>query len=258
MKARSLPPTGRRSSAPPPHKPIESVLATPFSTWEEWFRRAPSSSRTEILALADRQGFLSLHQLPPFRDVAPREPVVDSGLLHRLIAGQTAALPFVSAERSGEPAKSALARLQAATDLCLWRRRADNPAARTLLAQVLREAVDDGRRVLYVGPNLNSLERVLQELADCPSFLAVRFVGNAEKAANGPLTRFGLMEQRHSLRSRLLSEAEHARAEADRVRLDSGDAEATPSGFRDSRNCVSPCRHPRSAEGRPVGPARPQ
>ena len=217
MKARSLPPTGRRSPLPPTRGPVELTAITPFAAWEEWFRRAPALSRSEILALADRQGFLSLHQLPQVRDAAPRETSAES-LLSRLIAGQTTSLPFVSVERTSDPQKSALARHQATVDLCLWRRRPGNPVAASLVAQVLREAVDAGRRVLYVGPNIASLERVLQELAECPSFLAVRFVGNTEKAANGPLTRFGLMEQRQSLRSRLLSEAEHAQAEADRIR----------------------------------------
>jgi hypothetical protein len=218
MKARSLPPTGRRPSLPTVRGPVESTAATPFVAWEEWFRRAPIGSRTEMLALADRQGFLSLHQLPPIREAGLRETSVETGLLRQLIAGQTTALPIVSAERTADPARAALVRLRATPDLCLWRRRSGDPAASSLIARALSEALDDGRRVLYVGPILGSLERTLTELAESASFLAVRFVGDAEKAANGPLTRFGLAEQRQSLRLRLLSEAQDACAVAVRTR----------------------------------------
>ena len=218
MKARSLPPTGRRPSLPSVRGPVEATAATPFVAWEEWFRRAPTASRSEMLALADRQGFLSLHQLPTLRDAGLRETPVETGLLRQLIAGQTTALPIVSVERTADPVRAALVRLQATPDLCLWRRRPGDPGAASLIARALREAVDDGRRVLYLGPTLGSLERVLTELAESPAFLAVRFVGDAEKAANGPLTRFGLAEQRQSLRGRLLSEAENACADVVRTR----------------------------------------
>jgi hypothetical protein len=87
-----------------------------------------------------------------------------------------------------------------------------------LLADVLRDAVKAGRRVLFVAPTLPPLERVLSELADDAACLAVRFTAAHEKAANGPLTRFALHEQRQSLRTFLSQGALDAQAETERRR----------------------------------------
>jgi hypothetical protein len=192
--------------------------ASPFTAWEEWFRRAAAGTQSEMLALADRQGFLSLHQLPPLRDAPHREALPESGLLSQLLAGQTPPLPVISCEPAVDQHALALARVQSAADVVVIQRSSGNPRTAPLLADVLRDAVKAGRRVLFVAPTLPPLERVLSELAHDASCLAVRFTAAHEKAANGPLTRFALHEQRQSLRSFLSQGALEAQAETERRR----------------------------------------
>lgn len=216
MKGRSRQ-AATRSTASRPASHASAVksdapaLPSPFAAWEGWFRQAGVGQQLELLRLADRQGYLSLHQLPPPKEATQRPvaPVGCTNILGRLLAGELPPLAPVLAPNAdrAKPHEAAIVAALASPELSLWRRGPgkDSSAA---IAELLRRAAALGHRVLLLAPNPAPVERVLRELAADTDLLALRFTAPGEKAANGPLTRFAPEEQRRLLRDRLFREAE--------------------------------------------------
>src|SRR5437868_3116432 len=70
--------------------------------WEAWFQNASAVQRTEMLALAARQGVLYAHQLPPpatgVKQKPPAEDAQHVQVLTRLVAGKTDGLDPVAVQ----------------------------------------------------------------------------------------------------------------------------------------------------------------
>ncbi len=153
------------------------------------------------------------------REAAHRSPLAPAVRL--LLANETVDLSVAPSRNplDGELALCVARALQT-PDVCLWNRQPGQDSS-IPTAEFVRQAVRQGLRVLVVAASPAPLERMLVKLAGDATFLAVRFCAPGERASNGPLTRFGLEEQRASLSGRLLVRAEDARAESDarRARL---------------------------------------
>lgn len=174
--------------------------------WEHWLDRRPH--------LCDRSG------LPAFEEYsvvsaapAKSSPLADS-LCNLLVHNAPLEVQPPRNETVGDVDAAVKLAIQT-PDICLWSRgHGQDVSVQT--AEVLRHAVRKGERVLLLATSPGPLERVLVKLTSDPTFLAIRFTAPGEKASNGPLTRFGLDEQRIAVRARLLARAEDARQQAER------------------------------------------
>ena len=181
-----------RSNRPRPRRPRR------FAAWEEWFRRAPAGPRTEILALADRQGFLSLHQLPPVRDATPRGRLPQRRRLPWASSSRArpTSLPFVSVERTADP-EEGRPRPPSCGRRPLPSGGTSGPAIQSGRRDAHRPglarcAESEGRRVLYVGPNIASART-----RAAGAFRVAVIPGRALRRCRGE----GRQRSAHSLRS---------------------------------------------------------
>lgn len=201
---------------------------TQFS-WEDWFSHASAQQRAEAIGLAQQQGVLYPHQLPPGRNgvkaaiaTSPRETEA-SAALERLVAGQTNSLPPINITPLSfldpdldELQRQAVARAVSTPDLFLLQGLPGTGKSRTV-AEILRQSASRGKRVLFLASHPASLDVVLHRLAKCPEVLALRFLETAEKADSLPswLREFTLERQQKVFLERMLLGARGKHGEAD-------------------------------------------
>ncbi len=200
LAPRSLPPT--IAVAPP-------LTPTASGPWDHWLDCLPAPRRQELFANPTLECVIAA--------VSPLRAAVQS-----LLANNVLDLPFAPSRiRLEGNLALPVARALQTPDLCLWNRRPTQDVSAPT-ADVVRHAVRLGLRVLVVAASPAPLERMLAKVAGDAAFLAVRFSAPGEHASNGPLTRFGLEDQRGALRGSLLVRAAQVRADLDasRARID--------------------------------------
>src|SRR5258708_6174368 len=107
MSRRERPASGIAQVAPRPTAgataPVVSAAAAPRHPWEEVFRGASPAQQEELLTLAERQGLIYSHQLPPPSNGRKAEPA--RTVLPRLLTGNTCQLePILPAPLKNCPA----------------------------------------------------------------------------------------------------------------------------------------------------------
>lgn len=188
-----------------PSSPVEVVGPGSALAWDQWIDRLAAAPRTTLLPLAPAPSPCFSHPVC----ASAVQALFESGVL----------LPVAPA-RGEVPADvpAAVASALHTPDICLWSRGPGQDIS-GLIAEVLRRLSRQALRVLFVAASPAPLERTLAKLASDPAFLAIRFPAPGERSSNGPLTRFGLEEQRAALRPRLLARAERALADLERNRV---------------------------------------
>src|SRR5262245_1116692 len=87
-----------RSASGPATAALPGQGLAPRPSWEERFQNAPPDQQAQLLALAERQGILYGHQLPPATNGLPRDEIrrflgrIRNGRLDRLAPVRAAAL----------------------------------------------------------------------------------------------------------------------------------------------------------------------
>ncbi|MCI0455639.1 MAG: AAA domain-containing protein, partial [Gemmataceae bacterium] len=152
----ALPPSG---ASPEPR-----TASAPL--WEDLCRSVSPAQQMELLALAERQGVLYSHQLPPAGNGTPRDRTRQ--LLTQLLSGQTEALEPVAAcpvevhDTALDPQqRAAVAKALHTPDLCLVQGLPGTGKSR-VVAEMLTQAAARGERVLFLAPTPAALDRVLE------------------------------------------------------------------------------------------------
>jgi hypothetical protein len=204
-----------------------SERLTSFS-WEDWFRHASSQQRADALGLAQQQGLLYPHQLPPtsngVKPTAATKEIEASPVIARLLAGkaellarlQIEPLTYFDAELD-DLQRQAVARAIHTPDLLLLQGLPGTGKSR-VLTEIVLQAAARGWRMLFLAGQTASLDVVLQRLVGRPETFALRFLDTAEKLESLPawLRGFTLDEQKQAFQDRVLAgaRANHQQAEA--------------------------------------------
>jgi hypothetical protein len=172
----SLPPRPGRSPADDATAPV----------WETLYQSASPTQRAEWLALAQRQGILYAHQLPPVNNGATTSDRCRH-LLTLILAGRAAELEPVLVD--GGPAidaqldpcqQTAVARALETPDFFLLQGVAGTGKSRTV-AELVTLAAARGERVLLLAPTAAAIDRVLELASARGPFCGVRCLGREER-----------------------------------------------------------------------------
>jgi len=200
-------------------------------SWEEAYRAATSTQRTELLALARRQGLIYAHQLPPANGHKPQEDSETLATLTGLLEGRADLPPSspqpteVYDEGLDRMQREAVARALATPDICLIAGAAGTGKSRTV-AEVLTQAAARGDRVLFLARRPAAIDQVLERLIDRHVLFPIRCLEAGEKPE-------------------LLSPAARAATFAERVRRL---REALPEALRSKQRAEERCRSRRHEE----------
>lgn len=190
-RERLLPPTTSQGSGRP------APSAAP-PRWEEFFQAASPVRQQELLALARRQGLLYAHQLTTAGNGAP-DPQPLRRWLDDLLAGRLESLPPVG---FGDPPafadtaldssqREAVARALRTPDLCLIQGFPGTGKSR-VTAEIIKQSVNRGERVLLLAYSGATLDRVLSLVADRDDICAVRCLAADETPESLPASSQGL------------------------------------------------------------------
>jgi hypothetical protein len=148
------------------------------------FQALSSSQQSELLSLAERQGLLYAHQLPPLLNGA----VADSNhsLLGRLLNDQDGTLdpshpdPISVIDSDLDPTqREAVSRAVHSPDVCLIQGLPGSGKSR-VAAEIITQAAARGERVLLLAKSPAALDRVLEWIGARPELLAVRCLDSNE------------------------------------------------------------------------------
>lgn len=182
--------------------------------WDELFLHATPAQRSELLALAQRQGLIYAHQLPALANGKKPAPLLeDQGRLNLLANLQShpperwqsvvpeAVTPCDEALDCWQ--RQAVARALGTTDVCLIAGLPGTGKSR-VIAEIVSQAASRSLRVLFLAPHAQAIDAVLERVANRDVLFAVRCLEPGEKPeALAPSIR-GLT---HGERARLLREA---------------------------------------------------
>lgn len=193
--------------------------------WEDWFRQATAAQQTEALALAHRQGFIAVHQLPaPANGAKPHsQPASQDGLesLRSILAGKIDTLPLAAPPTisgSGPDATQlqqlAARRLLGSPDVALLRSKSN---AAAVVAEAIVQASCAGQRVLLLAHQTASLDAILHQLLRRDAVLPIRFLDAGETIAqlSAPIRALTLDAQRQLFQKNTLTQAQTSRAAAE-------------------------------------------
>src|SRR5262249_7682273 len=143
----------------------------------------------ELLALAERQGLLYFHQLPQFpTNGTPAAP--DRQLFSQLLNGQTQSLepvrpgPVDLQDIDLDPAqRDAVAKAVSTPDFCLIQGLPGSGKSR-VVAEIIRQAVARGERILFLAPAPPALDRVLHDIASSDTIFPIRCLDRDELVAS--------------------------------------------------------------------------
>jgi hypothetical protein len=154
-------------------------------SWEELYRAASPQQQQELLLLAQRQGLLYTHQLPPMLNGSQAEP--DRPLLARLLRGQVAGLeplrpvPLEMHDQAlDEIQREAVCRAVQTPDVCLIEGLPGTGKSR-VAAEIIRQAIHRKERVLLLAPAPAALDRVLESVASDEGVFALRCLDRDER-----------------------------------------------------------------------------
>jgi len=160
-------------------------------SWEEAYRAATSAQRTELLALARRQGLIYAHQLPPANGHKPQEDSETLATLTRLLEGRAELQPSspqsieLHDEGLDRMQREAVARALATPDICLIAGAAGTGKSRTV-AEILTQAAARGERVLFLARRPAAIDQVLERLSDRHVLFPIRCLEAGEKPESLP------------------------------------------------------------------------
>lgn len=159
--------------------------------WDELFLHASPAQRSEMLALAQKQGLLYAHQIPAITNGKKPAPLQeDQGRLNLLSNLQNhppeswtsvapeAIKPFDDALDCWQ--RHAVARAMSTTDICLIAGLPGTGKSR-VLAEIITQAASRGLRVLFLAPHSPAIDVVLDQVAGRDAVYAVRCVEPGEK-----------------------------------------------------------------------------
>lgn len=150
---------GASLALPAPTTPVGTSL------WEGWYAAASAEQRRQLLDQADRQGLISGHQLPALPTAARAAPLLD------LLAGRVPTMPVDAAPEPDwldrdldDRQRLAVCRALGTPDVALI---AGYPGCgkSRVLAEILRQTLRRGQRILFLAPRAAALDVVLERLA---------------------------------------------------------------------------------------------
>ena len=155
----------------PPPAPLSLALACPTDPfWERWCRNASPEQKQHILPAAIRSGTVQLHHLP-VPGLQPTRNAVQT-LIAAIVANRPPSLdPVIAADVQAiddtldEDQRHAVAVALGSPDLSLIVGYPGSGKSH-VVAAILRQAVGQGKRVLFVAPTGSALDRVIDRAAD--------------------------------------------------------------------------------------------
>src|SRR5262245_14052960 len=160
---------GSPASLAAPLPPLLFAACADSSFWEQWYQRASTEQRRQVLDLAGHQGVLCSCQLPAVEQTARRSPFAE------LLAGSPRDLTPLEAPpirpldpELDETQRQAVARALGTPDVALIRGYPGSGKTR-VTAELLRQADRLGLRVLFVGASAPAVDQVLERLAADPA-----------------------------------------------------------------------------------------
>src|SRR5437016_14142219 len=140
--------SGLAPAAPPGKHPLRTA------SWEDVFQNASPEQQAQLLALAERQGILYGHQLPPVPNGLVRDDV--RRFLSRVLSGKLDGLVPLRPELLDAPAlhsgqREAVAKALATPDMCLIQGLPVTGKSR-VAAEIVARAAERGDRILLVTP----------------------------------------------------------------------------------------------------------
>jgi hypothetical protein len=199
------------------------AVSSRSSPWEDLFPALPPARQQELLALAARQGFVHLRQLPspPANgSPAPRRP-----LLNALLNGQTSDLtplrpPAVDCiDKDLDPAqRDAVARALHTPDICVIQGGPGTGKSR-LITEIIAQAAGRGESVLFVAACPAALDRVLDSLGSHEVICPIRCLGSDERpdALSERARRLTFAERVRAFEEHTIAAAQQAAREAEAV-----------------------------------------
>ncbi len=184
--------------------------------WEDLVTEIPAARRQELLALADRQGLLYVHQLGP---VSPRHPLF-SALLHGQVANleplhPPAVMPIDPDLDDAQ--REAVARALHTPDVCLIQGQPGTGKSR-VVAEIIVQAAVRGERVLLVAAGAAALDCVLERIGTHEALFPLRCLAPDERAEALPacVRRLTFAERLRAFEEQTLGAARRSLGEATR------------------------------------------
>jgi hypothetical protein len=161
--------------------------ATGLPLWDDFFRGASPEQQQELLALARRQGVIYAHQLPPAGNGSHPPAEGWRQFLTRLLAGQTDGLEPLRVPPAAPGAaplddlqREAVARALETPDVCLIQGLPGTGKSH-VIAEVITRAAGRGERILFLAPNPEAIDRVLETVGGRDMVCAIRCLGRDER-----------------------------------------------------------------------------
>ncbi len=175
--------------------------------WEDWFRHASWADRAEMIALADRQGFLYSHQLPSGNGHGKSRGEPALQMWQQLLEGKGPELPPLAPIRLPQDADCAVARILASPDLYLLQVAAEADAT-PLLTRVVGQLNGEGKRILLLAKSLKHLDPLIAAVEQSHRPFLLRYNSGTAQPWEGETQPF---------RDQMLSRARFAQGEAEAV-----------------------------------------
>jgi hypothetical protein len=199
-------------------------------SWETHFHSISQGQQQELLSLAEKQGVLYAHQLPPITNGLCLDPI--RGLLPEILAGRLDHLeairpsPLTVVDSDLDETQREAVRLALDTpDVALIQGLPGTGKSR-VAAEILTQAVTRGLRVLFVGSSAAGIDNVLSRIVGRAELCPLRCLSRDERLETLPpaLRRASFSERLRQLTEHVAQAARRDREEAeqrrDRVRQD--------------------------------------
>ena len=173
--------------APSHSRDTSGPVVSPASLWECIYRSASLAQQQELLGLARRQGLLYAHQLPPLSNGNQSATEPPRQLVTRVLGGHVddmepvspGPLEFFDRDLDADQRES-VARAVSTPDICLIQGFPGTGKSR-VVAEIVRQAVARGQRVLLLSSRPAALDRVLEQVGGQDAVCAFRCVGAEER-----------------------------------------------------------------------------
>jgi hypothetical protein len=191
------------------------------ASWEDVYRAASPAQQAELLRLAQRQGVLYAHQLPPTGNGTAVDRTRQ--FVARLLNGQTSDLeplrsePIASIDDALDAVqREAVVRALATPDVCLIQGLPGTGKSR-VVAEIVTQAALRGERVLLLASTAAAIDRVLEQVAGRDPVCPIRCLSREERGAPLPpaIAALTFAERLRSLRELSAESARQAIAGAE-------------------------------------------